>query len=114
MHDMDGLELLSEIRAPVDGAPPPPHVIVITAFRSIDTAKRALKLGAHDHITKPFELDELLLGVEKALDERTLRRDVARLPTEVARPYRFENIIGRSAAMQDVFPLVRPLSTSAV
>ena len=49
----------------------PPHVIVITAFGSIETAKRALKLGAHDYITKPFEIDDLLVAVEKALDERT-------------------------------------------
>ncbi len=110
MPDMDGLDMLAEIQA-VDA---PPHVIVVTAFGSIETAKRALKLGAHDYITKPFEIDDLLVAIEKALDERTLRREVARLRKEVARPYRFENIIGRSAVMQDVFALIRRLSTSAV
>jgi len=89
-------------------------VIVVTAFGSIETAKRALKLGAHDYITKPFEIDDLLVAVEKALDERTLRREVARLRREVARPYRFENIIGKSAPMQDVFALIKRLSASAV
>jgi DNA-binding NtrC family response regulator len=116
MPDMDGLDMLAEIRAP--GAPNndganPPHVVVITAFGSIETAKRALKLGAHDYITKPFEIDDLLVAVEKALDERTLRREVARLRKEVARPYRFENIIGKSAPMQDVFALIRRLSGSS-
>ena len=117
MPDMDGLDMLAEIRA--HGATPnesgsPPHVVVITAFVSIETAKRALKLGAHDYITKPFEIDDLLVAVEKALDERTLRREVARLRKEVARPYRFENIIGKSPPMQDVFALIRRLSSSAV
>src|SRR5438046_6746357 len=75
MPDMDGLDMLSEIRAPVDASygQAPPHVIVVTAFGSIETAKRALKLGAHDYITKPFEMDDLVAAVEKALDERTLR-----------------------------------------
>src|SRR5579862_7627541 len=116
MPDMDGLDMLSEIRAPVDAAygQHPPHVIVVTAFGSIETAKRALKLGAHDYITKPFEMEDLISAVEKALDERTLRREVARLRKEVARPYRFENIIGKSAPMQDVFALIRRLSSSAV
>jgi DNA-binding NtrC family response regulator len=116
MPDMDGLDMLAEIRAPGaqhnDGANPP-HVVIITAFGSIETAKRALKLGAHDYITKPFEIDDLLVAVEKALDERTLRREVARLRKEVARPYRFENIIGKSNPMQDVFALIRRLSGSS-
>ena len=114
MPDMDGLDMLAEIRGSADPANPPPHVIVITAFGSIETAKRALKLGAHDYITKPFEIDDLLTAVEKALDERTLRSEVVRLRKEVARPYRFENIIGRSAPMQDVFALIKRLSGSAV
>jgi two-component system response regulator PilR (NtrC family)/two-component system response regulator HydG len=114
MPDMDGLDMLAEIRAAAEAAnAPAPHVIVITAFGSIETAKRALKLGAHDYITKPFETDDLLVAIEKALDERTLRREVARLRKEVARPYQFDNIIGRSAPMQDVFALIRRLSTSS-
>src|SRR5437868_6082368 len=113
MPDMDGLDVLAEIRA-AESPSGPPHVIVVTAFGSIETAKRALKLGAHDYITKPFEIDDLVVAVEKALDERTLRSEVARLRKEVARPYRFENIIGKSPAMQDVFALIRRLSASAV
>src|SRR6185369_9862349 len=70
MPDMDGLDMLAEIRGAVDPQLGAPHVVVITAFGSIETAKRALKLGAHDYITKPFEIDDLLVAVEKALDER--------------------------------------------
>src|SRR5262245_2078748 len=101
MPDLDGLDALQEIRA-VDT---PPHVIVITAFGSIETAIKAVKLGAYDYITKPFDIDVLTLGVEKALNERGLRR-------EVARPYQFDNIIGKSPPMQDVFALIRRLAGS--
>ena len=63
MPDLDGLDMLREIKA----VEPSPYVITITAFGSIDTAIRAVKLGAFDYITKPFEIDQLLLSVEKAL-----------------------------------------------
>ena len=92
---------------------PSPHVITITAFGSIDTAIRAVKLGAFDYITKPFEIDQLILSVEKALAERALRSEVARLRDEVQRSYRWGNIIGKSAAMQEVFALIRRLAGSS-
>jgi DNA-binding NtrC family response regulator len=112
MPDLDGLDMLREIRgAAVDD---PPHVIVITAFGSIDTAIKAVRLGAHDYITKPFNMDTLVLAVDKALEERGLRHEVARLQREVERPYRFDNIIGRSPQMQEVFGLIRRLSGSSV
>ena len=109
MPDLDGLDALREIRT----CEPTPHVIVITAFGSIETAIKAVKLGAHDYITKPFDIDALTLAVGKALDERGLRREVARLQREVERPYRFENIIGKSEPMQGVFQLIRRLAGSA-
>ena len=109
MPDLDGLDALQEIRT----VEPTPHVIVITAFGSIETAIKAVKLGAYDYITKPFDIDVLTLGVEKALNERGLRREVARLRREVERPYRFDNIIGKAQPMQDVFALIRRLAGSA-
>ena len=109
MPDLDGLDMLREIKA----VTPSPYVITITAFGSIDTAIRAVKLGAFDYITKPFDLDQLILAVEKALGERDLRSEVARLRDEVARSYRFDNIIGKSAAMQEVFGLIRRLGGSS-
>ena len=109
MPDLDGLDALSEIAA----LEPRPHVIVITAFGSIETAKKAIKLGAFDYITKPFDIDEFVLTVEKAVDERTLRREVQRLRREVQRTYRFESLIGRSNSMQEVFTLIRRLAGSA-
>jgi DNA-binding NtrC family response regulator len=109
MPDLDGIDMLREMKA----VTPSPHVITITAFGSIDTAIRAVKLGAFDYITKPFEVDQLLLSVEKALAERALRSEVARLRDEVQRSYRFGNIIGRSSAMQEVFGLVRRMAGSS-
>ncbi|HEY4187290.1 MAG TPA: sigma-54 dependent transcriptional regulator [Polyangia bacterium] len=108
MPDLDGLDLLREIKA----VEPSPHVITITAFGSIDTAIRAVKLGAFDYITKPFEIDQLLLSVDKALSERALRSEVARLRDEVGRSYGFDNIIGRSPSMQEIFGMVRRLAGS--
>jgi DNA-binding NtrC family response regulator len=108
MPEIDGLDMLREIKA----VSPSPYVITITAFGSIDTAIRAVKLGAFDYITKPFEVDQLILSVEKALAERELRSEVARLRDEVSRSYRFENMIGRSPAMQEVFDLVRRVAGS--
>jgi DNA-binding NtrC family response regulator len=109
MPDLDGLDMLREIKS----CEPSPYVITITAFGSIDTAIRAVKLGAFDYITKPFEIDQLLLAVEKALGERALRSEVARLRDEVERSYRFDNIIGRSPAMQEIFGMVRRLAGSS-
>jgi DNA-binding NtrC family response regulator len=113
MPDLDGLDMLREIRSPATDVTPP-HVIVITAFGSIDTAIKAVRLGAHDYITKPFNMEALVLAVDKALEERGLRSEVARLQKEVERPYRFENLIGRSPQMQEVFSLIRRLASSAV
>ncbi len=108
MPEIDGLDMLREIKA----VSPSPYVITITAFGSIDTAIRAVKLGAYDYITKPFEVDQLILSVEKALAERELRTEVVRLRDEVSRSYRFDNMIGKSAAMQEVFDLVRRVAGS--
>src|SRR3569623_2186374 len=98
MPDLDGLDLLREVKA----VEPSPHVITITAFGSIDTAIRAVKLGAFDYITKPFDVDQLNLSVQKALAERALRSEVARLRDEVQKSYRLGNLIGRSAVMQEI------------
>jgi len=108
MPDLDGLDLLREIRE-VD---PSPFVIIVTGFGSIDTAIRAVKLGAYDYITKPFKIDQLLLSIDKALAERSLRTEVTRLREEVSRRDRLENIIGRSAPMQEIFALIRRVATS--
>ena len=109
MPDLDGLDMLREIKA----TEPAPHVVIITAFGTIEQATRAIKLGAYDYITKPFEMDDLLHLIDRALDERGLRQEVARLRREVEKPYRFENIIGKSRLMHEVFEMIRRLSSSS-
>lgn len=110
MPDLDGLDMVRELRT-LDSHP---DVITITAFGTIDTAIKAMKLGAFDYITKPFEIDQLLISVERALRDRNLRCEVTRLRQEVASRYGFGNIIGHSEAMQEVFELIRRLKDSPV
>ena len=108
MPDLDGFDLIRDIKA----APGSPHIVMITAFGSIETAIKAVKLGAYDYITKPFEIEELVLVADKALGERDLRRQVARLQREVERQYKFDNIVGPSDAMQEVLSLVTRIAGS--
>ncbi len=108
MPEMDGFDLIRGVMA----MPDPPHVVMITAFGSIETAIRAVKLGAYDYITKPFEIEELLLVIDKALGERALRQKVARLQREVEDRYGFGNIIAKSQSMRDVVALVQRIAPS--
>jgi len=108
MPEMDGFDLIRGVRA----LPEPPHVVMITAFGSIETAIRAVKLGAYDYITKPFEIEELLLVADKALGERALRTKVARLQREVEERFGLGNIIAKSQSMRDVVALVQRIAGS--
>ena len=108
MPEMDGFDLIRGVMQ----LPEPPHVIMITAFASIETAIRAVKLGAYDYIAKPFEIEELLLVADKALGERTLRSKIARLQREVEDRYGLGNIIANSQSMRDVIALVRRIAGS--
>jgi len=108
MPEMDGFDLIRGVMA----LPEPPHVVMITAFGSIETAIRAVKLGAYDYITKPFEIEELLLVADKALGERALRTRVARLQREVEDKFGLGNIIANSQSMRDVVSLVRRIAAS--
>ena len=108
MPEMDGFDLIRGVMQ----LPEPPHVVMITAFASIETAIRAVKLGAYDYIAKPFEIEELLLVADKALGERALRNKVARLQREVEERFGLGNIIAKSSAMRDVVALVQRIAAS--
>ncbi len=108
MPEMDGFDLIRGVMA----LPEPPHVVMITAFGSIETAIRAVKLGAYDYITKPFEIEELLLVVDKALGARTLQTRVERLQREVEERFGLGNIIAKSQSMRDVVALVQRIAGS--
>ncbi|HWO26337.1 MAG TPA: sigma-54 dependent transcriptional regulator [Kofleriaceae bacterium] len=108
MPEMDGFDLIRGVMA----LPDPPHVVMITAFGSIETAIRAVKLGAYDYITKPFEIEELILVAQKALSERALRSKVARLQREVEERFGLGSIIAKSQTMRDVVAMVQRIATS--
>jgi two-component system nitrogen regulation response regulator GlnG len=103
LPDADGLLLLKEIKdAGVDTA-----MILMTAQNTMRNAIGAMKNGAFDYITKPFDLDEVMVLVKRALDSRRLTRDFHELKEEVKK--RFEpgvNIIGTSASMQKVYKTI--------
>lgn len=108
MPEMNGIEVLKAVKE----TRPEIYVILMTAFGSIDSAVEAMKKGAYDYITKPFKMDEITIVIKKALEEKGLRKEVASLRNEVRSKYRFDNIIGKSKVMQDVFDLIRRVSNS--
>jgi two-component system, NtrC family, response regulator PilR len=99
MPDGNGLDLLSRVRA--EGLPTP--VIMITAHTSTEDAIQALKRGATDYIPKPFNNDELVMIVRRALGEKQLQDENLYLRQELAGKYNFSNIIGRGSRMQEIF-----------
>jgi two-component system, NtrC family, response regulator AtoC len=109
MPDLDGFDLIRDIKA----SPGAPHIVMVTAFGSIQSAIKAVKLGAYDYITKPFEIEELILVIEKALGERDLRKRVDRLQREVEDRFAFGNIIARSEPMHEVLALVERVASSS-
>ena len=108
---MPGLGGMEALRA-VKELNPDIVVIIMTAFGSIDQAVQAVKEGAYDYINKPFKIDEMLLTIEKALDERRLRHEVSTLRQELHTRYRFENLIGKSRPMQEVFGQIEQVAGS--
>src|SRR5438552_17192855 len=99
---MDGLQFLALIRRQNSQVP----VVVMTAFGSIETAVGAMKAGATDFLLKPFSLDHLMQVINKALEVRALRDENRKLKEELGRKYEFDNIIGRSQPMQDIFATI--------
>jgi DNA-binding NtrC family response regulator len=84
----------------------------MTAYGTIETAVEAMKAGAADFLPKPFSLDHLMTVVKKALDLRALQDENRQLREELGRRYQFENIVGRSAAMQEIFATVTRVAPS--
>jgi DNA-binding NtrC family response regulator len=99
---MDGLALLEKLNVQNTHAP----VIVMSAFGTVENAVNAMKQGAVDFLPKPFSLDHLGVVVNKALEVRKLRDENRELREALGQKYQFENIIGRSEAMQEIFATV--------
>jgi DNA-binding NtrC family response regulator len=106
LPDLDGLKLLEKIKQ----KEPDAIVIMITATKTVKTAVEAMKLGAYDYVTKPFDVDELRLIVSRALSTQALEKEVRYLRKEIDKSFVFENIIGKSKAMKEIFGIVRQIA----
>ena len=106
MPGKDGLEVLKEVRQIQPFLP----VIVVTALDQAKTAVEALRLGAFHYEVKPFDKDKIRSLVKMAIENRTLKREVSRVQSEVEQVYKFENIVGVSEPMQRVFALIRRIA----
>jgi len=99
---MSGLDFLERMHTAKPGLP----IVMMTAFGSVETAVEAMKKGAADFLVKPFSLDHLTAVVGKALEMQALRDENRRLRQELGGRYQLDNIVGQSAAMQEVFAMV--------
>ena len=81
-------------------------VIVMTGFGNIQSAVEAMRKGAYDYLPKPFQLDELVVRVEKGLEEQQLKSENRMLRGELQNKYHFSNLVGNSSAMQNIYRLI--------
>ena len=108
MPKVDGMEVLKAVKS----ASPETVVLVITAFASADSAVEAMKQGAYDYLTKPFQVDEVQLIIRNALEKRRLTTENILLKREMASQSSFAQLVGQSDAMQKVFEIVRKVADS--
>jgi two-component system response regulator AtoC len=108
MGGSDGLDVLRSTKA----LHPTAAVILMTAFGSVGTAVEAMKIGAFDYVQKPFEIEEMELKIEKALELRRLRHELDYLRHSQNDIYNFDSIVGSSGALQKVLGIVRKVAKS--
>jgi Nif-specific regulatory protein len=108
MGGSDGLDVLRTTRA----LHPTTAVILMTAFGSVNTAVEAMKMGAFDYVQKPFEIEEMELKIEKALEMKRLKHEIEYLRHTQQDIYEFDRIVGSSASLQRVLDIVRKVAKS--
>jgi DNA-binding NtrC family response regulator len=108
LPDGDGLSVLKRVKETAAET----QVIMMTAFSTVENAVEAMKLGAYHYVNKPFNLDEVEMLVQKALETSQLRREVRALRISQGREYAFEAIIGDSSAMQAIKALLSRVAGS--
>jgi DNA-binding NtrC family response regulator len=108
LPDSDGLSVLKKMK----GAQPDIPIILLTAFSSIETAVEAMKQGAYHYANKPFNLDEIAMVVQKALETTALRREVKSLRASRSEPFAISRIVGESAVMVNLKALLQRIATS--
>lgn len=104
----DGLAVLQTLRSENKMTP----VIMLTGTKSVKTAVDAMKLGAADYLSKPFEVEELRIVVGRALNSLELEREVKQLRAQVVQRYAFHNLIGKSQGMQEIYAKIEQVSDS--
>src|SRR5215470_4703688 len=109
LPEMDGIEVLERIKSTDEQV----EVVLVTAVKTVRTAVAAMKLGAFDYLTKPFEEDDLLSVVRRALEKRSLEREVVFLRSELARRHEFGEIVGTHTEMQKLFRLIAQVARTA-
>jgi two-component system, NtrC family, response regulator AtoC len=102
MHSMNGVDLCRQIVASREHVP----VVVMTAYGSMDTAISAIRAGAYDFVTKPFEMEDIALTIERAAKHGALKEEVKRLRHAVVESQKFDDILGTSTAMRRMYELV--------
>lgn len=110
MPKMDGIEALKEIKKIDPGI----IVVMITAYGTGKIAMKAIREGAYDYFTKPFDVDEIKIVVKRALEKRQLQEHINLLETQLMQEHRFDKIIGTSQKMQEVFSLIKKVVTNDV
>src|SRR5262245_55134916 len=108
MPGLSGVELVGQLRRLRPSTP----VVLMTAFGSIDSAVDAMRSGAFDYLTKPFEPDAVILAVERALAHRALAEENEQLRRAVDRTGSLRELIGKSAAMREIFALIKRVAHS--
>jgi DNA-binding NtrC family response regulator len=108
LPDMSGLDIISQVKKKA----PSTQIILITGFASIETAVEAIKLGAYDYLTKPLSTDKVRITVKRALEKAALTEEVAHLRQELSQCFGFENLIGKSPLMQNIFKIIRQTAGS--
>jgi len=106
MPKMGGLDLLSTLKAKGNEA----TVIVMSAYGNMDLALDAMKAGAYDYVQKPFKPDEVVLALRKAEERELLRRENRALRDEIRKEHRFEDILAKSARMQEIFRTISKIA----
>jgi DNA-binding NtrC family response regulator len=110
MPKMDGLETLEELLRINPEIP----VILMTAYGTKEVAMEAIRKGAYDYFTKPFDIDEMRIVVKRALEKQKLEEEIKKLKSKLEDQYDFEGIIGRSQEMTEVYELVTKVFKSDI
>jgi len=108
LPDIDGLDLLSKLVE----TDPNTEVIMVTAVNEIQSAVKAIKLGAYEYIIKPFVVDDVLTVINRALEKRRLVKEVAYLRNELERYHPFEKMVGKNRKMRKIFELISTIAIS--